>query len=105
MCGNDKKKTPEMIIFYSSSLWAKVSKRHKKNNPLCVPCQEKGMTTKVDITHHDPDLRYLIENNLDPYDDKYLVSICEKCHMEELRKKRKKPEKDNRTLLEKMKGN
>ena len=99
----DEKKTPAMIKFYSSSIWNKVSKRHKVNNPLCVPCKKRGKTTKVEITHHDPDLAYLLANDLDPFNEKYLVSICEKCHMEELRKKRYKNKTiKKQSLLERM---
>lgn len=81
-------KTPEQRKFYQGRKWTNTSKRHRRNNPLCETCEDKGLIRKAQLVHHDPDFNYLTQNGLNPYDEKYLHSSCDDCHLEELRKKR-----------------
>jgi len=74
--------------FYHSSEWTKTSILHRIKEPLCRPCREFGIIVDGDLTHHDPDLTHLLQHNLNPFDDKYLVTVCTQCHQRELRKKR-----------------
>lgn len=74
--------------FYHTNRWKETSKRHRENNPLCAPCYKSGIRTLATIVHHNPELKCLLENKLNPYDEKYLVSICHNCHQKELRRKR-----------------
>lgn len=85
----DRKKTPEQIQFYRSKLWTEVSRLHRTNEPLCRECKANGRIVTATLVHHEPDLQTLLERGLNPFNDKYLVSLCESCHQKELRRKRK----------------
>ena len=98
----DTKKTPEEIAFYSSAKWSNTSKNYRKRNPLCENCKKNGKTTAVRLVHHEPDLRYLLANGLNPCDDQYLHSSCNKCHLGELRAKKGSQKVKKQSLLEKM---
>lgn len=84
----DKKKTPEARSFYSGSKWTRTSLEHRKLEPLCRSCKKKGLTTEGALVHHNPERQDLIEAGLDPYDHKYLETLCFNCHQGELREKR-----------------
>ena len=57
--------------------WTRLSKKHKRANPICVRCKERGIISSVSITDHiipvhiRPDMR-LAWNNLQ--------SLCRSCH-------------------------
>lgn len=57
--------------------WAKLSARHKRENPLCKACLELGFVVAAEITDHvvpvhvRPDLRM---------DESNLQSLCRGCH-------------------------
>lgn len=85
--GLDRKKTPETIKFYRSNRWRKTSESFRYDHPLCFECKMNGKTTPAKLVHHTPDLKILLEKNLDPYDRKYLRSSCFNCHQKELRGK------------------
>ena len=85
----DKKKSLKEIRFYRSSKWTKTSVVHRVHEPLCRRCRERGVIKAAEMVHHCPDLKTLWELHKNPYDHKYLVSLCNRCHLEDLRKKRK----------------
>jgi 5-methylcytosine-specific restriction endonuclease McrA len=85
----DKKKTPEARRFYSSSAWTKTSLEHRKLEPLCQGCRKKGLVVAGVLVHHNPERQDLIEQGLDPFDHKYLETLCFNCHQSELVAKRK----------------
>lgn len=89
----DQNKTEIAKKFYSSSRWTKTSLRYRMNNPLCKRCKAKGFAKIGDLVHHNPDLNFLLGKGLNPFDDKFLETICNDHHLEELRKK--KGEKKN----------
>jgi 5-methylcytosine-specific restriction protein A len=74
--------------FYASAEWTRCSIIHRAREPLCRRCKGDGMITVAEMVHHNPDLDTLMEQGLNPLDDKYLESICFNHHQEELRKKR-----------------
>ena len=88
--GLDDKKTPEQKKFYSSSLWTRTSIRHRRAEPLCRRCHDSGRIVCADMVHHNPPLEVLISENKNPLDDNYLESLCNDCHLSELRNKRGK---------------
>jgi len=61
---------------YRSSGWTKVSLEHRKNNPLCVCCKEKGETTPAELVDHIIPLSQ--EGSL--LDTNNHQSLCSKCH-------------------------
>ena len=81
----DLKKTPEQRAFYNSNAWKIVSILFRKENPLCEVCKTNNRIKKSDLVHHEPNLNYLLKNNLDPLKSEYLHSICNPCHLKELR--------------------
>jgi hypothetical protein len=84
----DSRKTPEQRAFYSSARWTEMSLRHRVHEPLCRACKARGIITPGTLTHHNPDRETLIARGLDPFDDQYLETLCDRCHMDELRKKK-----------------
>jgi 5-methylcytosine-specific restriction endonuclease McrA len=84
----DEKKTNDQRSFYSSRRWTETSRSHRRNEPLCRACKSVGKVTAGEMVHHDPELEILLQNGFDPFDDKYLVTLCNNCHLAELRKKK-----------------
>lgn len=84
----DSKKTPEARKFYSSSKWTKTSKQQRKIEPLCRECKKNGLIVDGKIADHNPDRQVLIDRGLDPFDFKYLQTLCFSCHQKKLRVKR-----------------
>lgn len=87
----DEKKTDEQRAFYRSRRWTETSKSHRQSEPLCRSCKTSGRVKEGEMVHHSPELQVLIQNGLDPFNDKYLVTLCNSCHLEELRKKKSQP--------------
>ncbi len=85
----DEKKTPEQKRFYSSLQWTKASLRHRQLEPLCRKCKAEGIVKEAELVHHNPDLQTLIDQGKNPFDDRYLESMCFNHHQKELRVKRK----------------
>jgi len=86
------KKTPEQRAFYSSVEWTATSKAHRTREPLCRRCKAQGIIRAATLTHHNPSLQYLLDNNMNPFDHEYLESLCLSCHQKELYNKQLKKE-------------
>lgn len=82
---NDKK-TPEDRKFYSSARWTECSRLHRIKEPLCRRCKQNEKTVPAVLVHHNPGKNDLIAAGLSPFDDKFLESLCFRCHQKELRK-------------------
>ncbi|GBU21093.1 hypothetical protein R80B4_00982 [Fibrobacteres bacterium R8-0-B4] len=89
----DRAKTDESKAFYASRRWTAASKRHREFEPLCRRCRAKGRVVPAEMVHHNPPVEALLALGLSPYDDRYLESLCNNCHLEELRAKRGPPRK------------
>ena len=87
----DDKKTQEQKSFYSGAKWTETSKRHRINEPLCRQCKQRGVIVPGNLVHHEPDRETLIARGDSPYDDRFLVTLCNNCHLAELRAKRNRP--------------
>jgi 5-methylcytosine-specific restriction enzyme A len=85
----DRKKTPEQVRFYTGWRWRMVSVRFRRENPLCDRCRERGTIQPAELVHHNPPYDELINRGLNPYSYDYLQSLCNRCHMEDLRAKRR----------------
>jgi len=85
----DRKKTPERRAFYSSKKWADTSIEHRRREPLCRRCKAKGIVRAAQMVHHDPPVEELLKRGLSPFDHKYLESLCNDCHLDELRAKKR----------------
>lgn len=66
--------------FYNSTRWRKKSKRYRDKHPYCVHCEKEGIVSAADVVDHIQGLGYLLENSLDPYDDKELQGLCHHHH-------------------------
>jgi len=85
----DRKKTPEQRAFYSSKRWVETSQKHRRFEPLCRRCKANGRIVAAQMVHHNPPVEVLLREGKSPYDHRYLESLCNDCHLGELRKKRK----------------
>jgi len=86
----DTTKTDEDKLFYSGRKWTETSLHHRVIEPLCRRCKSRGLTVEGKMTHHYPSRKELIRRGLNPYDDKYLETLCDNCHLEDLRDMREK---------------
>jgi 5-methylcytosine-specific restriction protein A len=63
--------------FYSSAAWRKLKKAKQQANPLCEPCERRGIAKAMVDVHHikpretDPELELDWDN---------LESCCRQCH-------------------------
>ena len=57
--------------------WERLSKRTKREFPLCVPCWQIGRVTPAGSTHHIVKIRDAPELRLDRDN---LLTVCESCH-------------------------
>jgi 5-methylcytosine-specific restriction enzyme A len=87
--GLDAKKTDESKSFYASAAWTEASKRHRELEPLCRRCRAKGRIVPAQMVHHNPPREEIIAAGESPYDDRFLESLCNDCHLRELRAKKK----------------
>ena len=63
--------------FYSSKAWRKLSAHHRKHNPLCVRCLDRGIHRIAKVADHDNPIwegRGGLTRNLN--------SLCLECHRE-----------------------
>jgi len=87
----DRKKTPEQKAFYSSKKWVETSLKHRQLEPLCRRCKAKGHIVAAQMVHHNPPVEVLLKENKSPFDHQYLESLCNDCHLGELRLKKITP--------------
>lgn len=87
----DEAKDPRTEKFYHGYRWRVTSEnfREMPEHALCEECHEKGLIIAVQMVHHEPELTELWKRGLNPYDHKYLHSLCNNCHLAELRGKKK----------------
>lgn len=83
----DERKTNDQKRFYSSEAWTNASRRHRDIEPLCRRCKTEGQIVPADLVHHNPSLQDLLNRGLNPLDDRYLESLCLRCHQKELKGK------------------
>jgi hypothetical protein len=75
---------------YQSFRWHKLSKDHRKRNPLCKRCLDKGLTEKAEVTDHTiPLVIWHGEMGRDPYDSTNLQSLSKSCHSIKTKEDRK----------------
>jgi hypothetical protein len=86
----ETRKTPEQRAFYSSAAWTRASLQHRAKEPLCRRCHDNGIIKAVEMVHHNPPLEVLLAEGKSPLNDEYLESLCNNCHLGELRNKRGK---------------
>ena len=84
----DERKTDVQRKFYGSQAWRVASERHRIREPLCRQCRARGRVVVGTLAHHNPSYEKLVARGLNPLDDQYLETLCESCHLAELRAKR-----------------
>ena len=60
-----------------TSAWQQARERHKRNNPLCVPCMAAGRVVAADLVHHT------VPHHNDPaifWREEWWESRCTRCH-------------------------
>lgn len=88
---NGLRKAPGSRAFYGSSNWKLTSKAFRKASPLCAGHKAKGFTIKGDLVDHIIDRHILEREGKDPFDWKYLQTLCHSCHNAKLNARRNKP--------------
>lgn len=68
--------------FYNQWKWKKLSKAYRLANPLCEcdSCRESEVVKPAEVCDHIKGLKYLLDNNLDPYNVNELQSMSKECH-------------------------
>lgn len=72
----------DLSWFYNQWKWKKVSKVYRLQNPLCEcdDCKKGEVILPAEVCDHVLGLKFLLDNNLDPFDFKQLKSMSKKCH-------------------------
>jgi 5-methylcytosine-specific restriction protein A len=86
----EARKTDAARAFYSSKRWTDASLRHRNKEPLCRRCRAAGRIVSAQMVHHNPPVEELVAKGLSPFDERFLESLCNDCHLTELRKKKNK---------------
>ena len=81
-------KAPGSRAFYGSSKWTRTARAYRKAYPLCADHQARGLIVKGDLVDHTIERPELEARGLDPYDFKYLQTLCHSCHNKKLRARR-----------------
>ena len=81
--------SPEQRRFYQSQAWTQASRLHRSREPLCRRCKAIGKIIAAQCVHHNPCYTTLHAQGLSALDDRYLESLCNRCHLAELRTKRR----------------
>lgn len=72
-----KKRRQKTRKFYGSNKWRKLSLLHRKRNPLCVRCLDRGVHRVAKVADHDNPLWEGREGLT-----RKLNSLCLECHRE-----------------------
>lgn len=80
----------DMSWFYNQAKWRKVSKAYRAANPICEckECFANGIVKPAEVCDHKKGLKFLLDNNIDPYDWKELQSMSRECHNKKSGKER-----------------
>ena len=57
----DERKNPEQITFYNSTAWKNARDRHRRSEPLCRHCKQRGIVKAGEMVHHEPDREVLLD--------------------------------------------
>lgn len=68
--------------FYNDRKWRKVSKAYRDANPVCEcdECKASATVKPAQVCDHIKGLKFLLDNNMDPYDTNELQSMSHECH-------------------------
>ena len=68
--------------FYNSWKWRKKSKSYKTKHPFCEceDCIKNNVVKIANVVDNIKGLTFLLENNLNPFDDAELQSMSSECH-------------------------
>ena len=72
----------DLSWFYNQWKWKKISKAYRLQNPICEcdECKKNEIVLPAEVCDHVRGLKFLLDNNLDPFDFKELKSMSKKCH-------------------------
>jgi 5-methylcytosine-specific restriction endonuclease McrA len=86
----DLKRSPGSRKFYGGSKWTHTARAYRRDNPMCADHLRNGLAVKGDLVDHVVERPVLISKGLNPYDFKYLQTLCMSCHNKKLRKRKEK---------------
>ena len=72
----------DMSWFYNQRKWRNTSKAYREANPLCEckECKVLERVMKAEVVDHVRGLKFLLDNNIDPYNWSELQSMSKECH-------------------------
>lgn len=72
----------DLSWFYNQWKWKKTSKAYREANPVCEcnRCLIDGVVRPAQVCDHIKGLKYLLDNNIDPFDWNELQSMSKECH-------------------------
>lgn len=80
----------DLSWFYNQWKWKKTSKAYRLANPLCEceDCKENEIVKPAEVCDHKRGLKFLLDNNIDPFDYDELQSMSKECHNRKSAKER-----------------
>lgn len=72
----------DLSWFYNQWKWKKTSKAYRLANPVCEckDCERNEIVKPAQVCDHKLGLKYLLDNNIDPFDWNELQSMSKECH-------------------------
>lgn len=72
----------DLSWFYNQWKWKKTSKAYRLANPLCEcdDCKKNEIIKPAQVCDHIKGLKFLLDNNIDPFDWNELQSMSKECH-------------------------
>jgi len=71
-----KPKETKRNSFYDLQRWRKLSKRHRREEPLCRECKKRGIITKGTLVDHI----VAMNDGGEKWDEDNLQTLCDICH-------------------------
>lgn len=72
----------DLSWFYNQWKWKKASKAYRLAHPLCEcdECKNNEIVKPAQVCDHTKGLKFLLDNNIDPFDWNELQSMSKACH-------------------------
>lgn len=72
----------DMSWFYNQRKWRNKSKSFRELHPLCEcdECVRLDIVRASEVVDHVRGLKFLLDNGIDPFDDKELKAMSKECH-------------------------
>lgn len=62
--------------FYDTARWRRLTKSHRRDEPLCRQCRKHGIVTPGTLVDH---IVAMLDGG-EPWDENNLQTLCDRCH-------------------------